>query len=210
MKRFYKLIPFLIVTVIVISACGASATRTQNSVDVQNTAAAAASTVVAETQAALPPATSTALPTATPTHTLVPTETLTTAATETTKIPTLEATFTASATIAAGGNSECNKLLQGLSGGKPAKIKIENNSGFPITVSLFLNKNAFGDCGYRGYALPKGGSILITDLIQGCYSASAIINNPKKPVSAFGYGCINNPDKWSFIILKDSVSLHGR
>jgi hypothetical protein len=202
MKRFYKLISFLMVTV-VISACGASTTPTPNPVDVQNTAAAVAFTGVAETQAALPTATSTALPTATITQTLAPTET-------STETPTLEATFTATATVATGGNSECNKPLQGLSGGKPAKIKIENNSGFPVTVSLFLNKNAFGDCGYRGYTLIKGGSVLITDLIQGCYSASAIINNPKKPVSAFGYGCINNPDKWSFIVLKDSVSLQGR
>jgi hypothetical protein len=210
MKRLNRLFPLIAAAVMVVSACGSMATPTTDPADVQNTAIAAASTAVVEMQTAtliLTPVP----PTVAPTQTPVPTDTPVILATETSsEIPTLEAAVTTTATAAGGANSDCVKPLQGLSGGKPAKIKIENNSGFPITVSLFLNKNAFGDCGYRGYALPKGGSILITDLIQGCYSASAIINNPNKPGSAFGYGCINNPDKWSFIVSKDSVSLQGR
>ena len=191
---------------IAVNACSASATPTTEAVDVPGTAIVAAFTVIAETHAARPTST-TVPPTKIFTQTPIPTDTPVVAVTET---ATLAATFAATATVAIEGNSDCIKPLQGLAGGKPAKIKIENNSGYPITVSLFLNKNAFGDCGYRGYALPKGGSNLITDLIQGCYSVSAVINNPKKPVSAFGYGCINNPDKWSIIVLKDSVSVQGR
>jgi len=124
---------------------------------------------------------------------------------------TTETTIIATVTASTDGNTDsCNKLLQSISGGKPAKIKIENNSGSPITLSLYLNKTPFGDCGYRGYTLGKGGSTLITDLIQGCYNVSVLINDAKRPTKSFGYGCINNPDKWSFIVSRDSVLLVGR
>jgi hypothetical protein len=198
MKKLISTLPLFFIVVFAVSACGASATPTTLAVDVQNTVAVAASTATS-----IPP---TKAPTQLPASTETPSVMATGTSTQT---PTLEVPFTTTVAATSGGNSDCIKPLQGLAGGKPTKIKIENRSGFPITLSLFLNKNAFGDCGYRGYALSKGGSILINDLIQGCYNVSAVINNPKKPVSAFGSGCINNPDKWSIIILKDSVSLQG-
>jgi len=184
---------------VLLSACGTAATPTIAPVDVQNTAMVAALTILAETQAAIP--TNTLVPpTETPTETLVPTETPVI-------LPSLEATPTA--TQAAGGDP-CNAPLQSISGGNPAKIKIENDSGAPITLSLYLNKTPFGDCGYRGYSIGKAGSILITDLIQGCYNVSVFVNDPKKPTKSFGYGCINNPDKWTFFVTRESVTLQGR
>ncbi len=201
MKYIYTLSLFIIIAMAV-SACGAQTTPTMDAADAKNTAIEAALTIVAETQVAIP--TSTPIPpTATPTRTLVPTDTPLVLTTETTII----ATVTASTN---GNTDSCNKLLQSISGGKPAKIKIENNSGSPITFSLYLNKTPFGDCGYRGYTLGKGGSTLITDLIQGCYNVSVLINDAKRPTKSFGYGCINNPDKWSFIVSRDSVLLVGR
>ncbi len=201
MKRIS--LSLFIALAMIISACSAEATP----------AISATTTVpsiaVTDTQVDVPAATS--MPaTVAPTQTPIPTETQSAlSATETpTEIPSLEATITATPTGSTSGNTNpCNKLLQTISGGKPAKIKIENNSGSPITVSL---TTPFGDCGYRGYALGKYSSILITDLIQACYNINVLIDNPKKQTKAFGYGCINNPDKWSFIVSKDSVSLQGR
>src|SRR5213083_450960 len=86
MKHFSTFTIVLAIAMI-ISACGAPTAPTVNPVDVQNTAVAAAFTVVAETQAAIPTVTS--LPaTEPPTQTSLPTNTPL-------ALPTLEATFTA-------------------------------------------------------------------------------------------------------------------
>lgn len=198
-KMKYISLSLLTVLAIAISACSVQATPAVNTVSTTP------SIVVTNTQADIPtattiPATQTQVPTATQPAGLA------------TEMPSLETTVTtAVATSSTPGNTNpCNKRLQTISGGKLAKIKIENNSGSPITVSLFLNQTPFGDCGYRGYALGKFDSILITDLIQGCYNISVLIDNPKKQIKAFDYGCINNPDKWTFIVSKDSVMLQGR
>jgi len=199
MRQIHTRSLFLIMAIL-LSACGTATTPTIAPVDVQNTAMAAALTILAETQASIP--TNTLVPpTETPTETLVPTETPVI-------LPSLEATPTS--TQVAGSGDPCNAPLQSISGGNPAKIKIENDSGAPITLSLYLNKTPFGDCGYRGYSIGKAGSILITDLIQGCYNVSVFVNDPKKPTKSFGYGCINNPDKWTFFVTRESVTLQGR
>ena len=199
MRQIHIRTLFLIMAIL-LSACGAAATPTIAAGDVQNTAMVAALTILAETQAARP--TNTLVPpTETPTETPLPTETPV-------LLPSLEATPTASQ--AAGSGDPCNAPLQSISGGNPAKIKIENDTGAPITLSLYLNKTPFGDCGYRGYSIGKAGSILITDLIQGCYNVSVFVNDAKKPTKSFGYGCINNPDKWTFFVTRESVTLQGR
>src|SRR5258708_19739571 len=202
MKRIS--LSLFIALAIIISACSAQA------IPAINATTTAPSIAVTDTQVDLPTAAS--IPaTAAPTQTPIPTETVALATETPTEISPFEATVTATPTGSTSVNTNpCNKLLQTISGGKPAKIKIENNSGSTIRVLLFLNKTPFGDCGYRGYALGKYGSILITDLIQACYNINVLIDNPKKQTKAFGYGCINNSDKWSFIVSKDSVSLQGR
>ena len=191
-KMKYISLSLLIALAIVISAC-AQATPAINA------NATVSSIVATDTQVDISTATSIP-PTAVSTQTPIPTETQPTA----TEISSPEATVTATPV------NPCNKRLQAISGGKYAKIKIENNSGSPITVTLFLNKTPFGDCGYRGYELGKYDSILITDLIQACYNISVSIDNPKKQIKIYGYGCINNTDKWTFFVSKDSVSLQGR
>lgn len=211
MKNTSTLSLLFVITLFVSACSSTSATPTSAAVNAQNTAAAAAFTVIAKTYAAIPTLTS-IHPTETHTQTPIPTGTPVVAKTETpiTK-PSSEGTVTAATLVSISGNSNpCNKPLQSILGGKPAKIKIVNASDAPITFSLFLNENAFGDCGYRGYALEKGGSTIITDLIQGCYSVSAFINDPNKPTKSYGDGCINNPDKWTFFISRKSVLLQGR
>ena len=79
----------------------------------------------------------------------------------------------------------------------------------PITASLYLNMTPFGVCGFRGYNLGKNDSVTITDLPQGCYNVSVLVNDPKKPSKSFGYGCINNADKRTFEINAGSVKFVG-
>lgn len=200
-----SLFPILCVLAFVVSACGAPATPTVDSLSIQNTAVAAAFTVIAETQAAIPtltpiPATATSTQTPLPTETPFPTET-----------PTAGLDATATVAAASGGNTDpCNAPLPSGPLGQPTKIKLENNTGAPITVSIYMNLTPFGQCGYRGYNLGKNDAITITDLPQACYNVGVFVNDPNKPSKAFGYGCINNPDQWTFVINKDSVSLQGR
>jgi hypothetical protein len=185
----------------VISACGAEATPTVNPVDIQNTAIAAAFTVVAETQAAIP--TNTPIPpTETPSPTPLPTQTPI-------SLPTLEVPPTTAPTSGSSGGDPCNAPLGATVSGKPTTIKLVNQTKGPIIASLYLNLTPFGECGFRGYNLSKGDSVVITDLPQGCYNVSVFVNDPKNPSKSFGYGCINNSDKWTFDVFPESVKFTG-
>src|SRR5688572_9210755 len=137
MKRFT--IPSLIATMtMLISACGAPAAPTMSAADVQLTAVAAAFTVVAQTQAAIPTATSlppteTASPTQPPTNTAVSLPTSATSA--------VQATFTPAA--AAGGATPyyCDtRVLSWSPRGRATVIRIVNTTRAPVNVSLYLNE----------------------------------------------------------------------
>lgn len=196
---------------LILSACGATPVEpTVSAEDIQATAVAAAFTIVAETQAAIPtntpiPPTDTPVPTAIPSDTPLPS-------------PTLEAlvlpTFTSlPPTTSAGGNNTgadpCNQPLPGDVTGTPTKIKLVNNTKGTLVVSLYLNLTPFGECGYRGYNLGKNDAITITDLPQGCYNVGVFVTEPNKSSKAFGYGCINNPDLWTFEINAENVKFIG-
>ena len=163
-------------------------------------------TVIAETFTA--PATFTLIP-PTETSTLIPTATDVPAVVATeTSAP--EAIVTPIPVVSVGGNSyPCNLPLNYISGGSPTKIKIQNDSRSRITVRLTRNKTPFGDCGYRDYTIGKVGSLLITDLVQGCYNITVLVNDPSNQTTLTGYGCINNSEKWTFVVKKDSVGLQG-
>ena len=204
--KYSQILTLSFLITLLVSACGTPAVPTIAPADMQNTAVAAAFTIVAETQAAIP--TNTAIPpTETPSQTPPPTNTPILVATET---PAILPSLVATQTVQAGGGDPCNAPLGASPDGRPTKIKLENQSGAPITASLYLNKTAFGVCGYRGYNIAKGGATTITDLPQGCYNVGVFVNDPNKPVKSFGYGCINNPDQWTFVVTRDSVTLEGR
>jgi len=203
MKRFT--IPSLIAAMtMMISACGAPAAPTMSAADVQLTAVAAAFTVVAQTQAAIPtatplPPTETASPTSLPTNTPV-------------SLPTLEATLTPVA--AAGGATPyyCDtRILSWSPKGKATTIRIANTTKAAVTVSLYLIETQdHNECGYRSYNLSSRNDVVITDLVQGCYNLFAWSNDPKVPVKAYtGGNCINNPDKWTFEISADKIKFMG-
>jgi len=200
MRHLKTLSIFIVATLI--SACGSEVTPTINAVDVQNTAVAAAFTLVAETQAAIPTATPLP-PTEIPTQTPLPTNTPLI-------LPTSAAlaTFTpvAVSTTSGGGDPCLTRILSWSPKGRPATIRLVNTTRSSITVSVYLNETPdHFECGYRVYNIASRGDVIISDLVQGCYNVWAFNNDQKTPVNAFGSGCINNSDKWTFEIYQDSV-----
>lgn len=207
MKRIF-IMTVITVAALVISACGAQppAEPTVSAVDIQSTAVAAAFTIVAETQAAIPtntpiPPTDTPVPTPIPTDTPVPSPTLEAALV----IPTF--TFVPTTVGSTAGGDPCNKPLQSPVTGDLTKIRLTNQTKGSLVISLYLNLTAFGECGYRGYNLGPNDSTTITDLPTGCYNVSVFVTEPNKNTKSFGYGCINNTDLWEFQIFAENTIL---
>jgi len=203
MKRL-SILSLTISIILLVSACGGQAPAEPDisPEDIQATAVAAAFTIVAETQAAIPtntplPPTDTPVPTAPPTDTPIPSPTIDASAPTATLVPTQTS----------GGGDPCNKPLGGNVSGKETLIRLVNNTNGDLVISLYLNITPFGECGYRGYNLGPKGATNITDLPQGCYNVGVFVTAPNKNSKAFGYGCINNSDKWTFQIYEENVIL---
>jgi hypothetical protein len=175
-----------------------------SAVDVQNTAVAAALTMVAQTQAAIPTATPLP-PTETATQTPLPTDTPV-------PQPTLNVTFTsttAPTSSNAGGDPCANRILAPKKG-RETIIRVTNATSVTVRVSMYLNETAsHGECGYRGVDLTKNNDIVYEDLVQGCYNLWAWSLDNKKPFQVSGSGCINNPDKWTFEIRENTIKFTG-
>jgi len=206
MKRFSTLT--VAVIAMLISACGAPAAPTMQAVDVQNTAVAAAFTMVAQTQAAIP--TSTPLPpTEPPTQTPLPTNTAPPLPTS----ATIVASPTAVSVSSNSNNSDtdpCATRVLSAPEGKETTIRIVNTTKLGVTVSLYLNETTSkGACGYRSFILAKNNDIVFKDLVQGCYSLWAWSDNAKGKFTSSGYGCINNPDKWTFEVRESNIKFVG-
>ena len=210
--KHIKFLPIIMILAVLLSACGAEPVPTMSPEDVQNTAVAAAFTVVAQTQEALPTATPLP-PTSTPTQTSLPTNTplpLPTQPTSATIAATIGATSAVSNVTTNNGNATVDpcstRILSYSPKGKPTTIRIANTTKAEVKVSLYLNETAgHGECGYRSYTLSKNNDVVITDLVQGCYNILAWSDNPKIRVNAYGGGCINNPDKWTFEISEGNI-----
>jgi hypothetical protein len=187
---------------LVLGAC-APATPTVDPAQIQASAVAAAHTMIALTQAAIPTNTPTPLSTDTP----QPSPTLLT-------LPTLP--IFATPTSGSSGGSDCNQLLDVGAAGPKAPVVIKNDTKGPITFSMGINtKNTFGQCGYMSWGnIRKGDSISVsvpqirTNLGDSCYWAFAWINDPKHQttVSAGGF-CIDNSLKWTFDVSYDKIKL---
>lgn len=204
MKHFSTLIAIVAITAL-LSACGAQPAPTANPVDVQNTAVAAAFTMVAQTQAAIPTATLPP-PTEIPTQTPLPLPTDTPLSLPT--LAVLASPTTAPAANNNAGGDPCATRVIGKPLGQKTTIRIWNSTKTPVQVSLYLNETkAKGECGYRSYTLPKNGDVVITDLVYGCYNIWAWNTSGKPNFNSSGEGCINNPDKWTFTITTAIVKL---
>lgn len=201
-----KLLIILLATTLLISACGSEAAPTMSIEEIQSTAVAAAMTMVAQTQAAMPtatpiPPTDTPAPTVMPTNTVAPLE-----------VPTQSFAIQPTATVVAQAQatvadicSDLKHLLPADAAGPDTTIRIVNEHKVPVTISLYLNKTVFGECGYRSYTLTKNGDTVQT-LPQGCYSAWAWSQDPKENFNSSGFGlCANNTDKWTIAIRGERI-----
>lgn len=201
LKRF---LPVLMALAVLLTSCGPQGTPTMAAADVEGTAVAAAWTMVAMTQLAIPTATPlppTEIPSPTPLPTFTPLPS-----------PTLDpAIIPTSTTASTTGGDPCNKVLPANPDGKMTRLRLQNETGAPVTISVFLNKTPFGECGYRGYSLGKNERVQI-DFPQGCYYFWAQVNDPKKPSQASGGGdgtCANNDDLWVVRIMDDRINFQS-
>jgi len=191
---------------IVLSACAnqAQVTPEVSAEDIQFTAVAAAFTIVAETQAAIPtntplPPTETPSPTPLPTETAVPSPTLD---------PLVIPTATTAPQTSNGNTDPCNQLLPSNIQGLPTKIRIYNHTNFnKVKVSLYLGKTVFGECGFAYVPVLGKNARETLSLVEGTYYIYAWTDDGKLNVS--GSGTINNPDLWEFEISESGIRLNS-
>jgi len=200
---------FIITTIItlLISACGNAARTAAPALgveDIQSTAAAAAFTIVAQTQAAIPtitpvPPTETPLPTALPTDTPVPSPTPDTSAAS----PTIVPTFTIQPlTSSTSGADPCNQPLTSWQGPSVGINIVYDYSpqtkDDKVVVSLWV-MTELGECGYL-YDLSTGP--------VGQYTAFVFVDGPKKDFKVSG-GFRLNGGNWDIIIRDDRIITMG-
>ena len=198
MKR--ETLSYMMLLALIVSACGAQPTPTADPVDIQGTAAAAAFTLLAETQAAKP--TDTLIP---PTETQLPTDTVTPS-------PTVDAfatpTFTLSPTglptftpQPAAGNDLCNKALLTWQG--PSASFTVVNETRPRGEGLLLMSvlTRMGECGWLNiYSTSFSGPV-------GSYSAAAFVDG-QNDFKVFGAFSIIEGG-WKIIVRNDVITAQG-
>ncbi len=185
---------------VMVGAACAPAVPTVDPAQVQASAVAAASTMIAMTKEAMPTATEvppTPSPTPLPPPTLPPLPTV--------PVATIEPTKSA---------DSCNQLLDAAaSGGRKATLKINNLTKGPVTVTIGLStKNAFGQCGYLSWVVPLKNSIFVNPPQTGagpCYWIYAWVNDPKHPSIPGGAPplCMNTTDKYELDIDYDTMRI---
>jgi len=188
---------YLLLLTLLVSACGAPAntTPTLDTVSIQNTAMAAAFTLIAGTQAALP--TNTTLPpTPLPTDTLVPSPTLDALATPTV---ILLPTFTPQPIVA--GTGSCNQQLLSWKG-STSNFVIVNETSPKGKIQLLVSATTkLGECGW----LKIGGTSFSGP--AGTYSATALVSgSPNFRVSGAFFIQGGN---WKIIVRNDRLVAKG-
>lgn len=186
----------MVVLALFLNACTVSpSTPTSNPVNVQDTAIAAAFTIVAETHAAMPtntipPPTGTGTPTISPTDTPAPS-------------PTVDLTAVSPTTVAASGATAdpCNQPIKSWSG-PSANFSIDpeyspQGKDDKVVLSLWV-MTPMGECGF------------LSDISYGPvgqYSAAAYVDG-KKDFKVFG-GFRITEGSWKIVIRNDSIIALG-
>lgn len=206
MKRF--LILTLILIALSSSACGTRAipAPTVDVAALQGTMAAAAFTMVAETQAAIPTATPVP-PTATSTNTPLPLPTLTPIS-----LPSSEIPVTPVPSGNSGGGDPCvNQVLPATLVGQTVRMRINNSTKATLSFLIYLNQTAPQNvCGYRAYTIEPGQFLVLNDLVEGCYTLWAWDPDPKEYfIVTNGSSCIDNSNNWVFDISTRSITLRS-
>ena len=193
----------------VLTACGSPAEPTMSAADVQGTAMAAAMTMVAETQAAIPTATPippTEAPTATPfpTDTAIPLDIVQpTQSIATQPINNILPTSTTAASV--GASDPCMQFLSGWEG-ESAKMSVVNNtkSKGTIILSVGFTTTSMGQCG-----IVWGGTVSKTTSFQvpiGSFWASAFVEGDKD-FKVFGGDTITRPGNYTLWVDNDRITL---
>ena len=177
------------VLVLLLSACGAKAVPTVDPGLVQASAIAAASTMLAMTQAAMPTETL-APPTAVPTNIPQPTPTILSLPTNPVLNPPVLPAPTAVTSSSSGG--ECGGPIKASKGESLATIFINNKTNVLLQVSLYLTKNSWGDCGYwyspAGIAPHSSATAVLPDS-NSCYHVTAFTLGGDPKFMNFGGFC---------------------
>ena len=191
-KRFFILCATI---ALALSACGPEPEPTLSPGDVQGTAMAAALTMVAGTQAAIPTATPVP-PTATLAPTLIPSLTPTMLLQP--NLNSLPTNTPASTT----GDSKCNQPLTTWDG-ESAKLIVRNNTKPKgvVTLSLYFTTET-GQCGYIGGRVENTATWTVP---LGVFSAGAFVDG-KKDFKVFGGGRITS-GSWSLWIENEGILL---
>jgi hypothetical protein len=203
MKRF-SILTLIILIALSTSACGAQATPppTVDVLALQSTAAAVALTMIAETEAAIP--TATTPPTATITNTPAPTNTFP-------ALPPAGVTFTPVPNTNSGGGDPCvNAVLPATLVGETIKMRLNNSTKATLSVTVYLNQTAPQNvCGYRAYTLEPGQFLVLNNLVEGCYTLWAWNPDPEEYfIVTNGTDCLDNSlDSWVFDISTGSIRL---
>ena len=186
-----------------LAACSPAPEPTMSVAEVQGTAMAAAMTMVAETQAAIPTATPippTATPTATsfltPTNTVVPLS----LASPTQAISVLPTNTTAPST---GSNDPCLQPLTSWEG-ESAQLTVRNNTNpkGSIILALGFTTNT-GQCGIISASFSNSATLTVP---IGSFWASAFVTG-KKDFKVFGGDVITRPGNYSLWIENESIIL---
>lgn len=188
-----------VVLILLASACLPQGTPTANLADIQGTAAAAASTMIAQTLAAVPTATPLP-PTETASPTPLPTDTPASLPTLGTQV--VLPTFTPQSSSSSGSNQDpCNQPLTSWQG-ETVNFTVSNQTKpqGTIILSMFVRT----DMGQCGYLIITGNSFSGP---VGDYSAGAFITG-KKNMKAFGSFRIT-PGNWKIIVRNDSIIAGG-
>ena len=175
------------------SACAPQATATANPLDIQHTAEAAAFTMIAQTEEAVPTATLVP-PTETPTPTLTPIPS-----------PTSDEIPTATRSQSSGSTQDdCNKALTAWDG-PTAKLNLANETKPKGTVTLSLYVvTELGECGYLSQQFEANGSLSGP---VGQYSAGAFVDG-KKDFKVFG-GFRITQGSWTIVVRNESIVAQG-
>jgi hypothetical protein len=195
------------IAALVMSACGPTPEPTMSPADVQGTAMAAAMTMVAETQAAIPTATPlppTELPTATPFPTnTAPPFSLTTSTPGAQVTQAIGFAPTSTPAQASGSNDPCNQPLTSWAG-ESAKLTLKNNTKPKgvITAGLYFT-TAFGDCGNIGVQFDSSTTLTVP---VGTFSVGAFVDGPKD-FKIFGGGNITRPGNYTLWFENESIIL---
>ena len=183
-----------------ISACGTQATATASSAEVQNTAIAAAFTVVAETQNALPTNTF-APPMAIPTETVQPTETWTPSPTVQALVSTKSVIPTFTPPAAPTSTNPCNKPLVSWQGPSTSFTIVNETSPKGQILLLMSVVTKYGECGWLNiYSDSFSGPV-------GSYSAGAFVDG-KKDFKVFGAFQVTE-GAWKVIVRNDVIVAKG-